>query len=91
MVINPTSLDGSDEMLLLRQRAGAATPPPKPSDDYIQATTNPVPLPRGKGLGVRFLRTKLLVKLGGGLHQPRQHVCRSAAQTDIADRVISDS
>jgi hypothetical protein len=44
MESNPTSLDGSDQMLLLRQRAGAATPPPKPSDDYIQATTNPVPL-----------------------------------------------
>jgi 4-amino-4-deoxy-L-arabinose transferase-like glycosyltransferase len=37
MVSNPTSLDGSDQMILLRQRAGAATPPPKPSDDYIQA------------------------------------------------------
>jgi 4-amino-4-deoxy-L-arabinose transferase-like glycosyltransferase len=37
MVSNPTSLDGTDEMLLLRQRAGATTPPPKPSDDYIQA------------------------------------------------------
>jgi 4-amino-4-deoxy-L-arabinose transferase-like glycosyltransferase len=37
MVSNPTSLDGTDEMLLLRQRAGSATPPPKPSDDYIQA------------------------------------------------------
>jgi 4-amino-4-deoxy-L-arabinose transferase-like glycosyltransferase len=36
-VSNPTSLDGSGQMLLLRQRAGAATPPPKPSDDYIQA------------------------------------------------------
>jgi 4-amino-4-deoxy-L-arabinose transferase-like glycosyltransferase len=45
MVSNPTSLDGSDQMLLLRQRAGATTPPPKPSDDYIQATINPVPLP----------------------------------------------
>ena len=50
MVSNPTSLDGSDEMLLLRQRAGAATPPPKPSDDYIQATTNPVPLPTWEGV-----------------------------------------
>lgn len=50
MVSNPTSLDGSDEMLLLRRRAGAATPPPKPSDDYIQATTNPVPLPTWEGV-----------------------------------------
>jgi hypothetical protein len=37
MVSNPTSLDGTDEMLLLRRRAASATPPPKPSDDYIQA------------------------------------------------------
>jgi 4-amino-4-deoxy-L-arabinose transferase-like glycosyltransferase len=37
MVSNPTSLDGTDEMVLLRQRTGSATPPPKPSDDYIQA------------------------------------------------------
>jgi 4-amino-4-deoxy-L-arabinose transferase-like glycosyltransferase len=50
MISNPTSLDGSDEMVLLRQRAGAPTPSPKPSDDYIQATTNPVPLRRGKRL-----------------------------------------
>ncbi len=35
MVSNPTSLDGSDQMLLLRQRAGAPTPPQKPSDEYI--------------------------------------------------------
>ena len=50
MESNPTSLDGSDEMLLLRQRAGATTPPPKPSDDYIQAevskTNSPVEFPR---------------------------------------------
>jgi 4-amino-4-deoxy-L-arabinose transferase-like glycosyltransferase len=37
MVSNPTSLDGTDQMLLLRQRAGSPTPPAKPSDDYIQA------------------------------------------------------
>ena len=37
MVSNPTSLDGTDEMLLLHQRAGASKPPPKPSEDYIQA------------------------------------------------------
>ena len=40
---NPTSLDGTDEMLLLRQRTGSPTRPTKPSDDYIQAgisTTN---------------------------------------------------
>ena len=45
MVSNPTSLDGTDEMLLLRQRPGSLTASPKPSDDYIQATGNPVPLP----------------------------------------------
>jgi 4-amino-4-deoxy-L-arabinose transferase-like glycosyltransferase len=50
MVSNPTSLDGTDEMLLLRQRPGSATPPPKPSDDYIQATTIPVPLPAREGV-----------------------------------------
>ena len=37
MVSNPTSLDGTDEMLLLHRHAGASNPPPKPSDDYIQA------------------------------------------------------
>ena len=37
MVSNPTSLDGTDEMLLLRQRPGSQTPPPNPSEDYIQA------------------------------------------------------
>jgi hypothetical protein len=36
MVSNPTSLDGTDEMLLLRERPGS-TPLPKPSEDYIQA------------------------------------------------------
>jgi hypothetical protein len=50
MVSNPTSLDGTDEMLLLRQRAGSPTPPPKPSDDYIQATTIPVPVPAREGV-----------------------------------------
>jgi 4-amino-4-deoxy-L-arabinose transferase-like glycosyltransferase len=37
MISNPTSLDGSDQMLLLRQRPGAPVPPQKPSDEYIQA------------------------------------------------------
>ena len=50
MESNPTSLDGSDDMLLLRQRAGAPTPTPKPSDDYIQAevskTDSPVESPQ---------------------------------------------
>jgi 4-amino-4-deoxy-L-arabinose transferase-like glycosyltransferase len=36
IVSNPTSLDGTDQMLLLRQRAGSASPP-TPSEDYIQA------------------------------------------------------
>ncbi len=35
---NPTSLDGTDEMLLLRQRAGSPDlPSKKPSDSYIEA------------------------------------------------------
>jgi hypothetical protein len=38
MTSNPTSLDGTGEMLLLRQRAGPQKQPPKPSDDYIQAS-----------------------------------------------------
>ena len=50
MVSNPTSLDGTDQMLLLRQRSGSAPPLPKPSEDYIQATTNPVPLPAREGV-----------------------------------------
>ena len=37
MTSNPTSLDGTDEMLLLHQNNRPATPPLKPSDDYIQA------------------------------------------------------
>jgi 4-amino-4-deoxy-L-arabinose transferase-like glycosyltransferase len=41
MVSNPTSLDGSDEMLLLRQRATTPEAPLKPSDDYIQAKSRP--------------------------------------------------
>jgi 4-amino-4-deoxy-L-arabinose transferase-like glycosyltransferase len=44
MVSNPTSLDGTDDMLLLHQRAGSPSTQPKPSDDYIQAgisTTGP--------------------------------------------------
>ncbi len=42
MTSNPTSLDGSDEMLLLRQRATPPEPPFKPpTDDYIQAGSFP--------------------------------------------------
>ncbi len=37
MTSNPTSLDGTDEMLLLHRRAGSAEPPSKPSDSYIEA------------------------------------------------------
>jgi hypothetical protein len=40
MTSNPTSLDGTDEMLLLHQRAWPPTPPLKPSDDYIQANVS---------------------------------------------------
>ena len=39
MVSNPTSLDGTDEMLLLRQRDGGPKTPSKPSDPYIEAGT----------------------------------------------------
>jgi 4-amino-4-deoxy-L-arabinose transferase-like glycosyltransferase len=55
IVSNPTSLDGTDEMLLLHQHAGSPKPPSKPTDDYIQANTNPVPLPTWEG--VRFSTT----------------------------------
>jgi 4-amino-4-deoxy-L-arabinose transferase-like glycosyltransferase len=42
MTSNPTSLDGGDEMLLLRQRATTPEPPFKPpTDDYIQAGSFP--------------------------------------------------
>jgi len=37
MTSNPTSLDGTDEMVLIRRRTVSPTPPLKPSDDYIQA------------------------------------------------------
>lgn len=37
---NPTSLDGTDQMLLLHQHPGSPKPPSKPSDDYIQASAN---------------------------------------------------
>lgn len=37
MVSNPTSLDGSDEMVLLRERPTASKPLPKPADGYIEA------------------------------------------------------
>jgi 4-amino-4-deoxy-L-arabinose transferase-like glycosyltransferase len=37
MTSNPTSLDGTDEMLLLHRRAGSPQPPSKPSDSYIEA------------------------------------------------------
>ncbi|MGH7924858.1 MAG: hypothetical protein ACREQH_09755, partial [Candidatus Binatus sp.] len=59
MVSNPTSLDGTDEMLLLHQRAGSRTPA-KPSDDYIQAgismTEPPLesPLPPSPGAAARL-------------------------------------
>ncbi len=36
MVSNPTSLDGTDDMLLLRRR-GSSKPPAKPADSYIEA------------------------------------------------------
>jgi 4-amino-4-deoxy-L-arabinose transferase-like glycosyltransferase len=40
MTSNPTSLDGTDEMLLLHQNDRPPPPPLKPSDDYIQANAS---------------------------------------------------
>ncbi len=40
MTSNPTSLDGTDEMLLLHQHDGPPARPVKPSDDYIQANAS---------------------------------------------------
>jgi 4-amino-4-deoxy-L-arabinose transferase-like glycosyltransferase len=40
MTSNPTSLDGTDEMLLLRQRAASPHPPSNPSDGYIEAANS---------------------------------------------------
>ena len=37
LVSNPTSLDGSDEMVLLRERPTQGKPLPKPADGYIEA------------------------------------------------------
>jgi hypothetical protein len=37
MVSNPTSLDGTDEMVLVRERATPGKPLPKPADGYIEA------------------------------------------------------
>jgi 4-amino-4-deoxy-L-arabinose transferase-like glycosyltransferase len=71
MTSNPTSLDGTDEMLLLHQHPGPAKQPPKPNDDYIQAG---------------FLRQPLLSNFPNRPHQPRQHLRRSPAQTDVAYR-----
>jgi hypothetical protein len=39
MVSNPTSLDGGDEMVLLRERPTPGKPLPKPADGYIEAMT----------------------------------------------------
>jgi hypothetical protein len=38
IVSNPTSLDGSDEMVLLRERPTPGKPLPKPADGYIEAS-----------------------------------------------------
>jgi len=48
MTSNPTSLDGTDEMLLLRLRTDTPKPAPKPTDDYIQAS-DPSPVLSGRG------------------------------------------
>jgi hypothetical protein len=82
MVSNPTSLDGTDQMLLLRLRPGS--PAPKPSEDYIQATFNPVSSREERDLGVKFLRQALSSNLSSRLHQSRQDVGRCAAQAGVA-------
>ncbi|HYR80164.1 MAG TPA: glycosyltransferase family 39 protein [Candidatus Dormibacteraeota bacterium] len=43
MVSNPTSLDGSDEMVLIRERPTPGKPLPKPADGYIEAMTSSPP------------------------------------------------
>ena len=59
MMSDPTSLDGTDEMLLLRRRSGSPTRLLTPSDEYIQAgisTTAPVvesPRPPSPGAAAR--------------------------------------
>ena len=40
IVSNPTSLDGSDEMVLLRERPTPGKPLPKPADGYIEASVS---------------------------------------------------
>ena len=40
MVSNPTSLDGGDEMVLLREHPTPGKPLPKPADGYIEAMTH---------------------------------------------------
>ena len=50
MTSNPTSLDGTDEILLLRQRTDTPKPAPKPTDDYIQAS-DPSPVLSRERLG----------------------------------------
>ncbi|HSU90095.1 MAG TPA: phospholipid carrier-dependent glycosyltransferase, partial [Sporolactobacillaceae bacterium] len=41
IVSNPTSLDGSDEMVLIRERPTPGKPLPKPTDGYIEARDAP--------------------------------------------------
>ena len=43
IVSNPTSLDGSDEMVLLRERSTPGKPLPKPADGYIEAMASSPP------------------------------------------------
>ncbi len=56
IVSNPTSLNGSDEMVLLRERPTPGKPLPKPADGYIEARASwpfsRFPLPsKGRGSG----------------------------------------
>ncbi len=43
MVSNPTSLDGSDEMVLIHERPTPGKPLPKPADGYIEARASSPP------------------------------------------------
>jgi hypothetical protein len=71
MASNPTSLDGSGEMILLHEHPTAPKPLPKATEGYIESMA---------------LRQLFLANLTDRADQPRQHLRRSAAQTEIANR-----
>ena len=69
MVSNPTSLDGSSEMVLLHERPTPTKPLPKATEGYIESME---------------LRQLFLANLSDRADQPRQYLRRSAPQTEIA-------